>query len=159
MEDIEKLRENCQTLKKSIALVDAELSDVKETVEYLKDETGQNTNEISDLSDELSELKDDMADMKDDIYSEMDRDYYDVKDYVKRRVNRHEKKHHIRVEVDDQNQVEEPVQPTTGDAVQLIVNEYAEEPQPQPQPQPQVDGVTEHVIIIDENTVFSDEEN
>ena len=143
VEDVKQIRENSETLKKSIGMVDAELADVKESVEHLTDEVGQNTTDVSNVQEDL-------ADLKEDIYREMDRDYYDLKDYMKRMNNRHEKKYHPSDE------------PTN--AVQLIATEYAEqeppqEPQPQPQPQPQPPQENEeHVIIIDENTFHSDDD-
>ena len=135
-EDVKQVRENCHTLKQSIGMVDAELSDVKETVEHLTDESGQNRTDISDLTEDVKVMKDDM-------YYEMDRDYYDMKDYVKRRINRHEKKSHMKVEVD------EPEQLQTQENVAATAAATAAEPVPPP---------TEHIIIIDENTVFSDDE-
>jgi methyl-accepting chemotaxis protein len=123
-EDVKQVRENCHTLKQSIGMVDAELSDVKETVEHLTDETGQNTTDISDMTE----------DFKDIMYREMDRNYYDMKDYVRHRINRHEKKSHIKVEVEAEVEAEEPASST------------------------QLPPPTEHIIIIDENTVFSDDE-
>jgi len=149
VEEVKQIRENGETLKKSIGMVDAELSDVKENVEHLTDEVGQNTTDVCDLQEYLAE-------MKDDIYREMDRNYYDLKDYVKRQNHRHEKKYHPR---DHDNN-----EPTN--AVQLIASEYAEpeqEPQPQPEQEPQPQNQPqleneEHVIIIDENTFHSDDE-
>jgi archaellum component FlaC len=136
VEDINQIRENGETLKKCIGMVDAELSDVKETVEHLTDEVGQNTTDVSNVGEDL-------ADFKEDMYRELDRDYYDLKDHVKRQISRHEKKYQHDAPpavVDAQN----------TDAVQIIANEYAEEPE---NPQPNDD---EHVIVIDENTFRSD---
>ena len=125
-EDVKQIRENCHTLKQSIGMVDAELSDVKETVEHLTDETGQNTTDISDMTEDL----------KDIMYREMDRNYYDMKDYVRHRINRHEKKSHIKVEVEVEAEAEVAVAASSS----------------------QLPPPTEHIIIIDENTVFSDDE-
>lgn len=141
VEDIKQIRENGETLKKCIGMVDAELSDVKETVEHLTDEVGQNTTDVSNVGEDL-------ADFKEDMYRELDRDYYDLKDHVKRQISRHEKKYQHRHDappavVDAQN----------TDAVQMIANEYAEEPE---NPQPNDD---EHVIVIDENMFRSDDED
>ena len=130
-EDVKQIRENCHTLKQSIGMVDAELSDVKETVEHLTDETGQNTTDISDLTE-------DFKDMKEHMYREMDRNYYDMKDYVRHRINRHEKKSHIKVEVEAEAEAEVAVE--------------------EPASSSQLPPPTEHIIIIDENTVFSDDE-
>ena len=136
-EDVKQVRENCHTLKQSIGMVDAELSDVKETVEHLTDETGQNRTDISDLTEDVKV-------MKDDVYYELDRDYYDMKDYVRHRINRHEKKSHMKVEVDEPEQLQSQENAAAVAAVAAVA-----EPVPPP---------TEHIIIIDENTVFSDDE-
>jgi chromosome segregation ATPase len=120
------LVDDLKTLKQSIGMVDAELSDVKETVEFLKDEVAQSSNDVYDMKEELTEWKD-------DIYSELDRDYYDLKDYVRHRIHRHDKQKHAAANT------AEPC--------------IAAEPSISPRPAP-----TEHIIIIDENTVFSDDE-
>lgn len=138
VEDIRQIRENADTLKKSIGMVDAELSDVKETVEHLTDEVGQNTTDVSNLQEDVSELKK-------DVYYELDRDYYDLKDYIKRTNRRHEKKYHPRPQDDEQQ---------TTNAVQLIAEEYAEQEQAPQQPERQ----NEIFIIIDENTVVSEDD-
>ena len=150
VEDVKQIRENSETLKKSIGMVDAELSDVKEAVEHLTDEVGQNTTDVSNVQEDLEELKE-------VTYRELDRDYYDLKDYVKRQLNRHEKKHH-RQDTDT-----EVVQ---SDALQTIATEYVEEQQQQqqqqqqPQPQqPREQEYEEHVIILDENTFRSDDDD
>jgi len=136
-EDVKQVRENCHTLKQGIGMVDAELSDVKESVEHLTDETGQNTTDISDMTEDFKHMKEYM-------YRELDRDYYDLKEYVKHRINRHEKKSHIKVEVN----IEDPEIPSQEDNT---VSQPESSSQLPPTP-------TEHVIIIDENTVFSDDE-
>ena len=137
-EDVKQVRENCHTLKQSIGMVDAELSDVKETVEHLTDETGQNTTDISDMTEDFKVFKDIM-------YREMDRTYYDMKDYVRHRINRHEKKSHIKVEVEVEAEAEEPE--SSRQETADVTNVSSQLPPP-----------TEHIIIIDENTVFSDDE-
>ena len=134
---VEEVKQVQDTLKKSIGMVDAELSDVKETVEQLTDEVGQHTTDISNVQVELDDLKKDM-------YYELDRDYYDLKDYVKRTNRRHEKKYHPRSQDDEE-------QPTN--AVQLIADEYAEQEEQQQQPRQ-----NEIFIIIDENTVVSEDD-
>lgn len=142
-EDVKQVRENCHTLKQSIGMVDAELSDVKETVEHLTDETGQNRTDISDLTEDVKV-------MKDDVYYELDRDYYDMKDYVRHRINRHEKKSHMKVEVDEPEQLQSQENvAAAATAATAAAATAAAEPVPPP---------TEHIIIIDENTVFSDDE-
>jgi len=138
VEDVKQLRETCQTLKQSIGMVDAELSDTKETVE---------------------QLKDDLKELDDDVYHELDRDYYDLKDYVKHRMSRHERHKH-----------REPalMEEEAGDALQMIVDEYDDpiveyvgpiEPIPTIQGQQQEEDATdEHVIIIDGDMIISDDE-
>jgi hypothetical protein len=133
---VEEVKQVRDTLKKSIGMVDAELSDVKETVEQLTDEVGQHTTDISNVQVELDDLKK-------DVYYELDRDYYDLKDYVKRTNRRHEKKYHPRPQ-DDEEQ--------TTNAVQLIAEEYAEQEEQQ---QPRQNEI---FIIIDENTVVSEDD-
>ena len=133
MEDVKESREMCKTLKQSIGMVDAELSDVKETVEFLKDEVAQSSNDVYDMKEELTEWKD-------DIYSELDRDYYDLKDYVRHRIHRDDKQTHA----------------TTADAAAEPC--VAAEPCIIAEVAPQRPAPTEHVIIIDQDTVFSDEE-
>lgn len=88
---MKQLQENCQTLKQSIGMVDAELSDTKETVDFLKDEVAQTSNDVYDI-------KEDVSGLKEDIYHELDRDYYDLKSYVKRTMNRHKREEHHRAE-------------------------------------------------------------
>lgn len=75
----------CQTLKNSIGMVDAELSDTKEKVEFLTEEVAQANNDVYDVKEQVTETKE-------EIFREMDRDYYDLKDYVKRRVQQVTKK-------------------------------------------------------------------
>jgi hypothetical protein len=131
------LVDDVKTMKQSIGMVDAELSDVKETVEFLKDEVAETSNEVYDI-------KEDMTDLKDDVYSEMDRDYYDLKDYVKRKIHRHEKQKHAAV----------AAVAAAVDPLQMIVTEYAEEPNvPVPVPD------DEHIIIIDADTLMSDDDD
>jgi len=112
MEDVKESREMCKTLKQSIGMVDAELSDVKETVEFLKDEVGQ-------ASNDLYEMKEEIAELNDDVYREMDRDYYDLKDYVKHRVHRHNKQKHACADTT-------AAAADTTDPIQMIVTEYAD---------------------------------
>lgn len=145
VEDIKQVRENCVTLKQSIGMVDVELSDVKENMDHLTDEVGQNTTDVSNLSEDLHDLRK-------EVWVEMDRDYYDLKDYTKRYMNRHHKKYHM-------THVEEP---TTLEQNQVIDDAAGlgvdVEPQPQPEPQARPEP-TEHIIIIDENTFMSDDDD
>ena len=148
VEEWKNMREVCDTLKKSIGMVDAELSDTKETVDFLKDEVAQSSNDVYDMKERLAEWKD-------DIYHEMDRDYYDLKDYVKHKIHRHEKHKHnndsaavavaVAVADADADVVDDAADPCIAAAEPTSV--VASRPAP-----------TEHIIIIDENTVFSDDE-
>ena len=150
VEDVTQLRETCQTLKQSIGMVDAELSDTKLTVEYMKDEVGQNTTDVGDLSVDFTELKE-------GVYREMDRDYYSLRNHVKRRITRHEVRHHREESgtAPAPAQAQAPAQaPAQGD--EPTQTEYNRIDCPAQQERHQYE---EHVIIIDENTVFSDEED
>jgi chromosome segregation ATPase len=86
--EMKQLQENCQTLKQSIGMVDAELSDTKERVDFLKDEVAQTSNDVYDIKEDALSV------LKEDIYHELDRDYYDLKSYVKRVMNRHKRQEH-----------------------------------------------------------------
>ena len=144
VEDVTQLRETCQTLKQSIGMVDAELSDTKLTVEYMKDEVGQNTTDVGDLSVDFTELKE-------DVYREMDRDYYSLRNHVKRRITRHEVRHHR----EESGTAQAPAQaPAQGDEPTQTDYNIIDCPAQQERHQ-----YEEHVIIIDENTVFSDDED
>lgn len=151
VEDIKQVRENLQTLKQSIGMVDAELSDTKEIVEFLKDEVGQASNDIYDM-------KEDRREIKETLYREMDRDYRDMKSYVKRSIQKHRKQEH------STTPLPEPEQNTVSDAIQMIVNEYtnANDNDNDNGESSKIEQEREyenhHIIIIDENTVFSDEE-
>jgi chromosome segregation ATPase len=133
VEDVKQLRDTCQTLKQSIGMVDAELSDTKETVEFLKDEVGQASNDIYDVKEEMVELTEGMADLKDDVYHELDRDYYDLKNHVKRRMIRHNKQHHTSITPAIDPTTTTTPTPTTNEAteetnaIHMIVSENDEE--------------------------------
>ena len=139
-------------------MVDAELSDTKETVEFLKDEVGQASNDIYDI-------KEDNRKVKETLYREMDRDYRDMKSYVKRSIQRHIKQEHSSITLlpeeeksADQNQNAV----SSSDAIQMIVKEYANENANANGESSKIEQEREyennHIIIIVENTVFSDEE-
>lgn len=139
--ELENMRETHSTLKKSIGMVDAELSDVKENVEFLKDEVAEASNDVYDMKEE-------MAEWKDVVYRELDRDYYDLKDYVKRRIHRHERYEHTVAVADEAGE---------ADALQMIAAEYAApEPEPEPEAEREYD---EHIIIIDGDGYSDDEES
>jgi hypothetical protein len=156
VEDVKQIRENLQTLKQSIGMVDAELSDTKEIVEFLKDEVGQASNDIYDI-------KEDSREVKETLYREMDRDYRDMKSYVKRSIQRHRKQEHSTTPApEEQQQQQQPDQNavSSSDAIQMIVNEYANANGESSKIEQEQEREYEnnHIIIIDENTVFSDEE-
>lgn len=145
VEDVKAAREMCETLKQSISMVDAELSDTKETVEYLKDEVAQTTDDITDLTENWNESND-------EIYREMDRDYYDLKDYVKRRLNSHNKQKHA---VPEYNNTEQARHTTNEDPIQMIVREYAEASSPAT---PTTTATAATAATTATNDTFEDEE-
>lgn len=139
----------CQTLKNSIGMVDAELSDTKEKVEFLTEEVAQANNDVYDA-------KESITDTKDEIYQEMDRDYYDLKDYVKRRVQYEmkqmkQKKLKKQKERQEQNLCElaSNVIGAILNPIQVIADEHTTEPHL---------GAHEddHIILIDESMFQSD---
>jgi hypothetical protein len=116
----------------------------------LKDEVGQASNDIYDM-------KEDRREIKETLYREMDRDYRDMKSYVKRSIQKHRKQ---------EQQQPQPEQNTASDAIQMIVNEYdnhdnnaesSKTEQGKGQGQER-EYENHHIIIIDANTVFSDDE-
>jgi sugar-specific transcriptional regulator TrmB len=109
VEEMNQLRETCQTLKQSIGMVDDELSYTKEKFDTLKD----------------------------DVYHELDRDYYDLKNYVKRKVHNYHKPP-VQEDVTTLLIDENTVQATTNDE-EPIEND-------------------ENVVIIDENMVIIEDE-
>jgi len=157
VEDIKQLRDNGETLKKSIGMVDAELSETKEMVEFLKDEVGQASNDIYDL-------KENMREMKDDIYHEMDRDYYDMKGYIRHKIHQHKKQMHATKEEDTGLQmiVNEYADPditvTVTDAAAVVAG-AAEGAGAAVQAVAAADTHEQNVIIIDADTVISDDED
>lgn len=161
VEDVKQIRENLQTLKQSIGMVDAELSDTKEVVEFLKDEVGQASNDIYDIKEKSREVKE-------TLYREMDRDYRDMKSYVKRSIQRHRKQEHITTPVPEEEKSADQNQNAvlSSDAIQMIVNEYANAnanandngESSKIEQEQEREYEHNHIIIIDENTVFSDEE-
>lgn len=111
VEEMNQLRETCQTLKQSIGMVDDELSYTKEKFDTLKD----------------------------DVYHELDRDYYDLKNYVKRKVhNKHYHKPPVQEDVVTTLLIDENTVQATNDE-EPIEND-------------------ENVVIIDENMVIIEDE-
>jgi len=151
VEDVKQVREMCQTLKQSIGMVDAELSDTKEIVEYLKDEVGDVTNTVGDLEERVGEFAEDLIEQKDTIYREMDGDYSDMKDYVKRRIQRHVRHSHSPVNdtaaTASTAAVEEPIgliiSDISADALAADAEAAAED---------------DNVIIMDDTCFISDDE-
>lgn len=164
VEDVKQVREMCQTLKQSIGMVDAELSDTKEIVEYLKDEVGDVVNSVTDLEDKVCDLTEDLVEQKTIIYHEMDCDYDDMKDYVKRRIQRHVRHSHHQV-TPDQDQVPVNVDTTVteeADAISMIVNEYSEDATADAvtadAPDARVEEDDDNIIIMDDTCMISDDE-
>ena len=85
-----------QTLKHSIELVDLELADVKESVEFSKEY-------MTDLSIEIEDQKELIIH---EIHSEMDRDYRDLKKFVRRNMNKHLLEEHPEDEDEDEDEDE-----------------------------------------------------
>ena len=169
VEDVKQIRETCQTLKQSIGMVDAELSDTKEIVEYLKDEVGDVANTVSDLTEKVDEvtdtvcdLTDDLIEQKDTIYHEMDCDYDDMKEYVKRRIQRHVRHSHPSPSADV------AIDAMETESIAMIVSEYSQDatatteapvvPVPVPVPVPAPTEDDENVIVMDDTCMISDEE-
>jgi HPt (histidine-containing phosphotransfer) domain-containing protein len=150
VEDVKQLRETCQTLKQSIGMVDAELSDTKEIVEYLKDEVGEATNTVDEMTYTVAEMNTAILKQKDDIYDEMDSDYYDMKDYVKRRIQRHVRHSHERTPSASPAPCAEHT-----DAISMIVSEYGEAADTSAAATAEDDG---NVIIMDDTCMISDDD-
>ena len=121
-------------------MVDAELSDTKETVDFLKDEVAQTSNDVYDIKEDA------LSGLKEDIYHELDRDYYDLKSYVKRTMNRHKKQEHDRRA---ENQLQ---------SCDIIVEE--EEPEPTAAAAAAPETEYNNIIIIDADDcrISSDDE-
>ena len=130
--EMKQLQENCQTLKQSIGMVDAELSDTKETVDFLKDEVAQTSNDVYDIKEDALSV------LKEDIYHELDRDYYDLKSYVKRVMNRHKRQEHPAEQTVEVAAAAAAVEPEVAAAV----------PVPVPVPVPEAPEA-DNIIIID----------
>ena len=103
----DEMESSVQTLKHSIALVDLELGDVKESVDFSKEY-------MTDLSIEIEDQKDLIIH---EIHSEMDRDYHDLKKYVRRNMNKHLLEEHP--EDDECNEEEDNV----ADQVVAVIDE------------------------------------
>jgi len=142
VEDVKQVREMCQTLKQSIGMVDAELSDTKETVEYLKDEVGDAVNTVSEVEERVSDLEDDLIKQRNSIYRDMDGDYSDMKDYVKHRIQRHVRHFHAPLKEE------------------LIIAADAAAADAAAADAPVVDADAEHdnVIIMDDTCFLSDDD-
>ncbi|NBP66175.1 MAG: hypothetical protein EBU66_16185 [Bacteroidetes bacterium] len=142
VEEMKKYLENSETLKRSIGMVDAELSLVKEQLEEVTEDVRKNKRNVFYVNEDLAELKE-------TTYNELDRDYYDLKDYVKRLMRRHNHNYHHPCQVTEKGTIQQ------DDAVQLIVDEYAEQVETQATAQVAQEPALEddeHLIIIDENT-------
>jgi hypothetical protein len=82
----------------------------------------------------------------------MDRDYYDLKDYVKRRLNSHNKQKHA---VPEYNNTEQARHTTNEDPIQMIVREYAEASSPAT---PTTTATAATAATTATNDTFEDEE-
>lgn len=144
------------TLKKSIGMVDAELSDTKEKVDFLTEEVAQASNDVYDVKERIT-------DTTDTLYRELDRDYYDLKDYVKRSIRREGKKNRDAADAAaapgrSLSELATNVIGAIMDPIQVIANEYADEKREQDQHNNNDDDdQEEHVIIMNENMFRSDD--
>ena len=100
VDDAQQVKEDMdsfvQTLKHSIELVDLELEDVKESVGFSKEY-------MTDLSIEIEDQKDLIIH---EIHSEMDRDYRDLKKYIRRKLNQHLSEEHPEDEDEEEDEEE-----------------------------------------------------
>jgi hypothetical protein len=159
VEDVNQLRETCQTLKQSIGMVDAELSDTKEIVEFLKDEVGEATNTVDEMTYTVADINTAIVKQKEAIYDEMDQDYYDMKDYVKRRIQRHVRHSHQKTPAAAAAAVAaEAAEPT--DAISMIVAEYSESAGAEAAIEAAVEAEAEdeNVIIMDDTCMISEDD-
>jgi hypothetical protein len=89
--EVQKSKEDatsmCQALKNSIGYVDCELSEVKENLDFVKEDIASLNIEIEDQKESL----------RGDIYADMDADYYDLKKYVYSKFKKHMKHEHSEV--------------------------------------------------------------
>jgi len=89
--EVQKTKEDatsmCQALKNSIGYVDCELSEVKENLDFVKEDIASLNIEIEDQKESL----------RGDIYADMDADYYDLKKYVYSKFKKHMKHEHSEV--------------------------------------------------------------
>jgi chromosome segregation ATPase len=131
VEDVNATREMCQTLKQSNTMIQRFIADTKETVECLKDEVAQTTDDIADLRENWNETND-------EIYREMDRDYYDLKSYVKRKLNSHIKQNHSAPAVTTATHPDE-------DPIQMIVSVEEESAAP---------AIASTIAFEDEETIL-----
>ena len=150
VEDVNQLREICQTLKQSIGMVDAELSDTKETVEYLKDDLGDVTNTVGDLDVKVCDLTEDLIEQKETIYREMDGDYSDMKDYVKRRIQRHVRHSHSPL-----NTTAATAATAVEDPIGLIISDISADALAA---DAEAAAEDDNVIIMDDTCFISDDE-
>jgi peptidoglycan hydrolase CwlO-like protein len=89
--EVEKTKEDatsmCQALKNSIGFVDAELSEVKEDFDFVKEDIARLNIEIEDQKESI----------RGDIYADMDADYHDLKKYIYNKFKKHMKHEHSEV--------------------------------------------------------------
>jgi len=137
-----------ETLKKSIGMVDAELSDTKEKLEFLTEEVAQASNDVYDVKENLTETKD-------CIYREMNRDYYDLKDYVKNKVRQESKKLRDTAATSSSKSLSNlttNVIEAIIDPIQVIAEEYADDKNVFPE-----QDEDENVIIMDADMFRSED--
>ena len=130
----------CQTLKHSIGLVDMELSEVKEILDFAKE----------DIASLAVDLEDQKEEIKDTIYSEMDADYYALKKYIRHKMRNHLRDEHPEEDEEEDEEDEEDVEDeVSGDALTETQEEQkAESP-----------AVAEVPVDNDDMVIVMDEEN
>jgi len=93
--EVQKTKEDatsmCQALKNSIGYVDCELSEIKETIDFVKEDIASLTIEIEDQKESI----------RGDIYADMDADYHDLKKYIYNKFKKHMKNEHSEVKESD----------------------------------------------------------
>jgi hypothetical protein len=142
----------CQTLKHSIGLVDMELSEVKEILDFAKED-------IASLSVDMEDQKEEI---KDTIYSEMDADYRELKRYIRHKMKNHLRDEHpVEDETDDDEDAAEADpndqnDENAGEEVSEVVNMTIVESIVENNNDDNNDDMV--IIMDDENCRFSDDD-
>jgi hypothetical protein len=132
----------CQTLKHSIGLVDMELSDVKEILDFAKEDIASLALDLEDQKDEIKET----------IYSEMDADYNNLKKYIRNKMRNHLRDEHPEEEEDEDE--------VSGDALTEKQDEQKAEAESESPAVAEVPVDNDDMVIVmdDENCRISDDD-